>query len=446
VINELAREAQIEMDAPVGKQVRHSTVGTVVFDDKKNPHLGGWASVAGAEPFRVSSHVGLDNKVMWISNLDYQAFREFGLSSARNHRLSYYFYRTIEQVSADLGVSIRLDPTSAPQAAQATSRIFDRVLTLAETGYTHKTEYPFTGKTLTEDIRSACGILDTSNRGPDFLESAFASAYQTDSFCATQNRQPDTSMIVLRRNRVHHFAKILDYMLPAEQNWKTLDLKTLPPGNAARLDFVLNTNHPVLAEITVDTSQCRDEMVTLMAYGSQSGMRSRASLLRTHATHPELLWLSKFCNVEISSISIAKEYVRPRPSATMPTLLTLDPLNSLSYSAGLFAEIHFMAMAEATKRQHTNGNQIDKNISARNLWLRAYDRAEMFIYARRAMEAGFVVSGYAMGALRLTTDHRELPKVMEFALDNGFVYPIFQVLASSIGYVFNDDTWMDADD
>lgn len=439
-------EQRGQNDALNGKKVRHSTVGTVVFDDKKNPHLGGWASIAGAEPFRVSSHVGLDNKIMWISNLDYQAFREFGLNSARNHRLSYYFYRTIDQVSADLGVSIRLDPTSAPQAAQATSKIFDRVITLAETGYTHKTEYPFTGKTLTEDIRSACGLIDSSNRGPDFLESAFASAYQTDSFCATQNRQPDTSMIVLRRNRVDHFSKILKCVVPAEQNWKVLDLKTIKPGNAARIDYVLNTSHPVIAEITIDTSQCREDMVTLMAYGSQSGMRSRASLLRTHATHPELLWLSKFCNVEISSIAVAKEYVQPRPSSLMPPIVMSDPLNALSYSAGLFAEIHFMAMAEATRRQNTNGNQIDKNISARNLWLRAYDRAEMFIYARRAMEAGFVVSGYAMGALRLTTDHRELPRVMEFALENGFVYPVFQVLASSIGYVFNDDTWMDPDE
>lgn len=440
----MIEDVECKTDSPV-KSARHINVGAIVFDDKNNASLGGWASIAGGTAFRVSSHLGLDNKVMWISNLGFKAFSECGLSAARNHRLPYYFYRTVDQVAADLGVNVKIDPTSAPSAAQAASRIYDRVLKLAENAYPHKAEYPFTGKTMAEDIRSACGMLDSSNRGPDFLETAFAASYQTDSSLRSQF-QADTFIVILRRNRVSHFSKLLSYPVPTEQNWKIMNAKTLPVGNKARMDFVLETEHPVLAEISLNTDRCRDEMVELMAFGNQTAMRNKAGVLRTHASHPELLWLSNFCDLEIHSIAIAQEYVKLRPQMMMPSIITGDPLLSLSYSVGLFAELHYMAMTEPTRKQNSSGNALDKNISPRNVWLRAYDRAEMFIFAKRAMEAGLTVTGYSMGALRLTTDRRELPKVMEFALEHGFPFPIFHVLASSVGYVFNDDAWMDADE
>lgn len=424
------------------KVAKHVRVGVIVFDDKNNASLGGWAAVAGGKPFRVSAPVGLDNTVMWISNLEYKAFVECGLSSARNHRLPYYFNRTVDQVAADHGTSVRLDPSIAPGVAQNVSSRYDRVLKLYEDAYPHKAESPTTGKTLTEDIRAACGILDSTNRAPDFLETAFAASYQTDSARATA-WQADSFMVIMRYNRLRHYSKILAKPIPTEQNWRLLDPRSLPASNTQRLDLILNADFPVVAEVNINTENCPSDLAELIAVGNQAGMRTRATVLRTHASHPELLWLSHLCDVEVKGIAVAAEYTELRPNMRLPKLLSDEPAFEACYSAQLFAELHFLALAEHTKKSHATGNQIDRNISPRNVWLRAYDRAEMFICAKRASEFGLNVAGYSMGAIRVMTNREGLPKVMDFAGLHVMPCPNYHVLGGNVGYSINDNAWMD---
>lgn len=422
---------------------KHVRVGVIVFDDKNNASLGAWASIAGGKATRISDVSALENDVMWISNLDYKAFVDCGLSAARNHRLPNYFYREVDKVAADHGTSLRLDPSMAPAVAQNVSSRYDRVLRLYEKAYPHKTEYPYTGRTLTEDIRSVCGMLDSSNRAPDFLESAFAAAYQTDSACATQY-QADSFMVMMRYNRLRHYKDILNKPVPAEQNWRLLDSRMLPATNKERIKFIEQATFPIVAEVHVNCDNCSSDMARLIAFGYQAGLRNRATLMRTHVSHPEFLWLHRFCDIEVRSVAVAAEYTKLRPNSRLPAVVADEPAFESCYSAQLFAEIHFLAMAEHTRRQSAAGNQIDRNISARNVWLRAYDRAEMFITAKRAHEFGLNVAGYSMGALRVMTDRAGLPKVMDFAGTHVMPWPNYHVLGGNVGYAISEDAWMDA--
>lgn len=395
-------------------------VGVVLWDDPR-VLVGGWGSVAGDKAARVRTPEELPTTALWVSNADWRAFSERGCGSMHHMRPSNFLGRgDPRHIVMDLGLAERIDATNGFQLVPIIAGVADRVLRVAARAYPWDQEQPFLSRTLAADIGRA---LKPSHKHPSHLQSALASAYQEDSGI-TLGWMDDTMHVTLKRSRVEYAKRLLSLELPSD-TWAYVAPEAMPPQPADRLALVIESERPVLAEVVLSFDNTPEDLARLVAFGI---LPFDQMPFRQWACQQEVLWLSRFVQVNVRSMHLATGYGPLAGSLRLPAILADDPLIELSYSAGLVAEAHMHALMEPG-RERTG----ERSISLRSLWLRAYDRAEMFSYALLAHRAGLQVRAYGRGELMVRISRNEFPRLVAFALQHGFYLPVWHNLWMATG-------------
>nr|WP_280971233.1 hypothetical protein [Cupriavidus gilardii]WDE72597.1 hypothetical protein [Cupriavidus gilardii] len=387
-------------------------VGVLLYDNP-NECTSGHASVNGSPATHVRQHSDLANNVIWITNGAWSQFMVQGHRNVHNLRGSDFFRTNVSQIGADLGLD--MSTTNSAQVAPTISLIASRTFKLLAECYEWKPNELANAEKLHQNIRSRFP-RDVSLNNPA-LERGLLAAYQTDSALSKADFIADSIFLTLRMNRLAHAKRIMSCPVP-EDAWEYIPGVALPSSQRERLAFCLGHEHPVLAEVLVDMSRADSQYAALSAFGQKASSRM---VLREWVSHPELHWLSRFAPLEIKSVFRSSRYVALPDTLQLPAALTSDPLLQLSYSAGLLAENHWMSLASDEYNKITKR----KTLSSRAVWLRAADRALCFALAKKAVDKGFVVTGYGTGAVRVRIQRSELFQALEFAIENQLVAPNF---------------------
>lgn len=417
--------------------------GVYIALEPNNPNSAGFFAINGETPRRCDSITSVPNGVLVISNFDFNCYRL--LSSTKNLRPAWYLGRAPHAICADLGAPFAENKNYAASLAQSSSRIYSRTLQFISRSYHWGQSRPFFHDTVAQDLQEMMGIGGFKNLVPAVEPQAFIAAYQSDSV-VTGLAEPDVFYhhVTLRKNQVEHAEHICSLPLPDPMQWRRAEDGELGETDEQRIRWVLESEAPILAE--VELSDFREEAISkLISFGVSMGNQAfKLGTVKTHATDAEICWLVQFCRVKIRSALIGGRYKPLLPKYKIPPALVEDPLLKLSYSAGLAAFNHFQALSSKTYNRNAQAGQMKYNHSVRNVWMKAYDRGVMFNYALRAHKQGFAVTGYGSGGLRLAFKKEDLPKVMEFAIEQEFYAPNFHLLASSLGFKSNlGDTELD---
>ncbi len=394
-------------------------VGVVIFANEKEPSEGGWACVDGGTPFTVTQAADLPSNVLWVTNTDWMEFNAQGYNRIHNLRRVNFFRTPLKQIAADIGLS--LDGANASTSIVPLSSVCARAARIADDAYRWRTD-PFSTDSLADEIKASMPPDVPPIR---ILIPQLLAAYQKDSSV----RCPwvsDTVYVTLRCNRVQYAQKILSTPIP-DDAWEEIPGHLLPESDKDRLEFALNSERPVLAEVMVDVADTDPDEANLVAFGSNFGKRMP---IRKWVSHIELLWLARFAHVKIHSLWLSAAYRGLSEAYHLPSILTEDPYIALSYSAGLVAENQLQCLSSDyyTRSSRIPGNNYE--VTARAVWLRAADRAQSFLLAKRVVEAGFYVSGYQMGSVMCRARRSDLTKLAEFCLAEGLMSPsIDQMMA-----------------
>ena len=393
-------------------------VGVALFDDPQAP-TSGWCSIDGHDAFRFSGVADLRNTVLWVTNLDYASYSTFAKNSSNVRRMDF-FRNSLAQISSDLG--FMSTGAYAQDAAKKLSAVSMRVVAMAARcyGIDNMTTVLRTNN-FYEDLR---GVLPRSPAVAPGMAHALESSYQ--SFSASSSPMgfvPDSLFLLLRRNRLHHAIEVMDTPIP-DEGWEY--------RTGESLKFWLDEKRTCIVEATVELSATDPDIASLVAFGSTPGTVKK-SVIRSFISQPELHWLVKHAKVQITGGHVCSP--RPVPKEVrLPAALTADPLFALSYSAGLLAEMHWNAYAcqPWSKNGGPNGGA-GKSTNTWGVWFRAMDRAISFEMALEAQKAGFTVSSYGNGSMRIRVGRWQLQEAEKFAGDMGICHPSFETVLREHG-------------
>ncbi len=422
VVSQPSAQATSAQDEIQRKRIRIlPTHGVAVFDNETQPSSG-WACSCGGEPFYFSSVQELPSDVIWVASADFTAYQR-DLKQYHNLRRADYLHTSVLRLASDLGC--RVEGHHARMAAKMLSSVVHGAIEIAASAY--EIEVPIEDlreDVLHEDIRKK--ILKPPHPKAH-LASALSSAYQGSSSPHWPSVYDEGSIsLTLRMNRFKYFSNLLRRPLP-DEGW-TVDLRGEDFVRAGlTMEALLDPSRPCLVEATIDFGNQEPDLATLAAFGVQAGKKL---MLRKWISQPELAWLSRIARVHIQTAFVCQSTRSLPPSALMPAKLTADPLYELSLSAGLIAQCHYQALASET----WNAKKREKSVTAWAVWLRAYDRAEMFKLSLKALRAGFQPIAYGGGAITVKFNKSRLPELLEFALENDIAHPMLHPLFVEHGY------------
>lgn len=406
-----------DVDAPTRESA--PTVGLCLYANNKEPSEGGWACVNGGVPFSISKPADLPSDILWITSADYNEFRVQGHHRVHNLRRPTFFRTTLDQMARDLGLDV--DGANAARSIVPLSLVIARIARVAHDAYKWRSA-PLSEDSLADSIKAS---MPPDVPPARHLVAAFSAAFQRDSGVVSSRWLQDSFPITLRANRLQHAQRVLGTPIP-DDAWEEIPGHLLPVSNRERLSFALDSERPVLAEVTVDVSDTDSDEAGLTAFGSQMGARMP---LRRWMAHPELMWLSQFARINIHSMYLSATYRPLSESMRLPAALVDDPYLAMSYSVGMVAENHLQALSTS----YWNALTKQSEVTARAVWLRSVDRAESFLMARRVRAAGFDVFGYSLGAVMAKVRRIDMVQLGEFALREGLVTPSLDRIMSLYG-------------
>lgn len=404
--------AQDEANDPrygfVRRMLRH---GVAIFDNERDPGAG-WACACDGEPFYFSAIQELPSDVVWVVSAEWTEYTT-RCKQYHNLRRVDYLQTSILRVAADLG--LRVDGHHARTAVHALARVVQRALEIAVVSYGWSNPAAeLREDSIVDDIRRA--IVHAPVPKPH-VQTALTAAFQSSSSPQWPVvYEENTIALTLRVNRLAYVQDLLSRPMP-DEGW-TVDVRGddfVRTGTS--WDSLLDPQRPCLVEATVDFGGMDPDVATLAAFGVQAGKKL---MVRRWIAQPELAWLTKVARVQVQTAMVSLGTRKLPPQAQLPAAMTADPLFGLSVSAGLVAQSHFQAMASEVWNQKKHG----KTVSAWAVWLRAYDRAEMFALAHRALQAGFVPIAYSGGTVTVKLQKSRLPDLVAFAIANGLAHPV----------------------
>lgn len=403
--------------APPFAQIRLAPLpcGVVLFDHPDEVG-NGTAYLPEVAPQRVRSTNDLRNDALWVSNLP--VFEE----KVKNHptlRSGYYFRVLLAEIAHDLGIPSTRDGQMAPDDAMRLATLMTRTMTIAARAYGWdvaelgplRVQEAFLMRDIAKMLPHA-PVPDPRFR--EDLVRALTQAYQEASApdWPSPTFEPDSVFVTLRFNRLNYVQQLMECPLPVGRGWVRVEGVSMGENT---LQYCID--HPTLVKATVEWDNATSDIAALAAYG-QAG--KKRNTMRLWMAQPELAWLSKYAKVTINSIWLDQSgYTSLSAGARLPGLFTAHPEACLSYSAGLVAYNHWLALASGAWNRRTRLEE--STVWA--TWLRALDRSMMFTMALRAYEAGFHVERYGGGALKLRVTRERLPELARFKDVNGFMYP-----------------------
>src|SRR5690606_18305718 len=138
-----------------------------------------------------------------------------------------------------------------------------------------------------------------------------------------------------------------------------------------RINFLFNKNKPFLAKIEIQSFKPQDnlnvDLSKLIVLGDTLGEHGRKKE-RNWVSHPELLYLSQFANINVSAVFMAKGYRTLENEIKLPYL---GELSDFSYSLGILAECVWIGVSSRSIKPETRSKSL---ISPRACWLKSADR------------------------------------------------------------------------
>jgi hypothetical protein len=329
---------------------------------------------------------------------------------------SRYLRIDVNQIMRELGVSAK---TVGPaHSVEAIGEIFGRVMRLAKT-YCENIGWGRT--TLSGELTQALGLFDEAFDDL-LLDEAFACSYQDRVECEKPTGQEDR-WITLRYPRLLHAQRLIgeSFMVP-HGPWCFIGEKDMPRKDE-RMEWLNKTCNgaPYMVKVKrmsfykpleTDTFNAMD----LIKLG-ESILPGRQRRQREWMPMPELLYVSKFADVEFDSVCIGTYYDEP----VFPKLKEQNYMMHHSYAWGLLAENIWMTYAARTINSKAKSKTV---VSPRATWIRSIDRFYSFSAAiQMSLKDVTKVLSYGNGSVTVSCKEQDIGAVIQQAVDAGLQAP-----------------------
>jgi hypothetical protein len=396
--------------------------GCVMFDlqEDSNGKLipmpgNGWASIEGGSAYRIKNSGDLSNEVKWLTNLSQDVFWKTGVAKQTKLKYSGYLRTEVGQIMKELG----LNPPKVPiiTICQTLSELFNKVMRLAIEFYGITS---FTQKDLYAEIRQV--LFPNDLNISTHVDEALSRAYQDLVICEHPLVKERMNFITLKRPRYFHAKSILDTSVPLwDGDWQFLSPSDLPKTTHEQIEFLMGQERPFVAKVAIHSFSHPDninvDLSKLLNLGEALGEGGKPKQ-RNWVCQPELLYLSKFANLEIEAAFVAKGYQELEQKIQLPYL---GELSDFSYSLGLLSECVWIGLASRSVNPQTKSKSL---VSPRACWLKAADRFMTLTSAMMLSSAGFIVNSYGYGGVTLMVEDERLSQLIEIAPHAGLSVPI----------------------
>lgn len=388
----------------------------VVRFDADDPNMGGWASAGGKAAYRISSVGNLDNDTLWWTNLSFSAMFNSNLHKTPFIKRTGYLNNWLQDGQTDfcLGWGFIRRLYTEKEITEALSAIFDHVMRFAEKSYDLDFRRSVPGHdNLADELRCAMLPDKDPHLSPE-VDSALYAAHQYYSFCLTPYTNKDeTSLVKFSAPAVPYAQEMMGTIIPSDQV-DYISGEKLPPVEQ-RIDWVVNSPHPMLARVTV--SNVNPDYVNVIAFANGA----KAGSNRSWVSQPELLLLSKYADVDVTGVFVFSEYTQMPEACRLPQFSTMQ---SMTPAAEIVATNHWLGLAkENPYRLETVAKGSCRMVSPRATWITAIDRFHMFTYALQLHRAGIVVRKYGAGSVFVVVPKHNYRDAYDLATQIGLLAP-----------------------
>jgi hypothetical protein len=396
--------------------------GCVMFDLQEN-HEGkmapmpgsGWASVSGGSSFRIKNTGELSNEVKWLSNLSQNTLWKSGAVKQPKLKHSSYLRTDVGQIMKELG----LTPPKVPiaEVCEIISDLFNKVMRLAIEFYGLKS---FNQKELFSEIKMA--ILGDDRNISIHVDEALTRAYQDLVICEKPIIKSKQMFVTLKRPRYYHAKSIMDTTIPFwNGDWQFIGPDNLPTTTEKKLEYLMSLDRPFVVKVGINnfnyTKNLNVDLSKLLSLGEALGEGGKVKD-RNWVCQPELLYLSRFADLNIDAAFVSDGYQNLSENIKLPYL---GELSDFSYSLGLLAENVWIGLANRSVNPQTRTKTL---VSPRACWLKASDRFMTMTSAIMLNSAGFLIASYGYGGVTVMINESQISQLIELAPHAGLSVPI----------------------
>lgn len=400
--------------------------GVVLFDSPDDPGGPAWVAIAGQrQAQRISGMHQLASDTIWLSNVPYGTFFKLGGSEIwRNPWLRHDKYLVVspQDILKEWGYDPQL--AQATFVAQFVADVFSRIMRIAynlvrSTDPKVRMGKLFEGKTLRDDLRR---LIPDAEYPQGEAAAMMKSGQAFTEFTSVTGPVPRNSKWVrLRKPRVSYCWEMLQVPFP-EGPWEHIprrELNRMAPDE--RLKWIDGDRQPLMAEVTLASMQ--QEVAPIYGFGAATDKDKRVQ--RSWVAHPELPMLRRFAEVDVKSVwrgGGLKPLVPELPEAVVKFLS--EKYTDLSWSAGIVAETLWRAAALPEDKSKAGTRSVGTerpDTSWRGAWIKAADKASLFLTALKLTEAGFAVRSYGLGWVLCAVAEEDLATLVKDAAANGLM-------------------------
>jgi len=391
-----------------------------VEDEKHIPLPGsGWASIEGEPAFRIKNTGDLSSEVKWLSNLSQEILWKSGVVKQPKLKHSSYLRTDVGQIMKELG----LTPPTVPiaEVCEIISGLFNKVMKIAIEYYGLKS---FNQKELYSELKTV--LIGEDKSISIHVDESLSRAYQDLVICekplSKEKLKEKQMFVTLKRPRYFHAKSIIDTSIPFYKgDWEFFGPDDLPAQTNKKIDFLAKLDRPFVAKVSINSfkqsNNLNVDLNKLLDLGEAIGEGGRPKD-RNWACQPELLYLSKFADLNIDAAFVADGYQSLPNNISLPYL---GELSDFSYSLGLLAENLWIGLASRSVNPQTRTKTL---VTPRACWLKAADRFMTMTSAMMLSSAGFTVSSYGYGGVTLVIDESQIAQLIELAPYAGLSVPI----------------------
>lgn len=386
----------------------------VVRFDSDNPNVGAWISVNGEKATRITSFGALDNQTIWWTNLSFGAIYSCNLHKVPYIKRTNYLNNWTQGGQEDVCYAWGIEPRrhTEPQIARALSAIFLRVMKFAAQNYGLSVSHLPAHDNLADELRCLMLPEKDPHISPE-VDAALLSAHQYYSYCLSPRLSSEDYITVsFNVPAVKYAGMIMNSIIPSDQVEFVSELQL--PAAPDRLNWVLSQSKPVLSKVRV--SDIDPDHVNVISFGNGA----RAGTNRNWVSQPELLLLSQYARVEISSCFVFGNYQQLDPACRLPYFTTLQ---SMTPTADLICSNHWIGLCRENPYKLEANKAEYRALSPRAVWLNSFDRFFMFSYALQLHKAGIVVRRYGAGSVTVIVPKFNYRDAYEIATGIGLIAP-----------------------
>lgn len=426
----MIEETKVKQLQSLFDDTKNISFGCVFFDlqqreNKSFPWPGsGWASIEGNKAYRIKGPEELSKDFIWLSNLKNDAWYQSNIFRQNHIKKSEYLKTDVGDIMKELQM-IPQNLTIATITEQF-SHMFNKIMRLAIELYKLNN---FEKDDLITQLKDLFIGKDESLTIP--VDEAFSRSYQDMVICEQINISlTGYKKIQLRRPRVIHAREILETEIPEKDSKWDLLLNEELPEKDNRLEYLLSLNRPFICKVKINDfkeqnmGNNRDmhliDFNKLLNMGEAIGPKG-VRKKRDWMTTTEIMYYSKFANLEIEAALIASSYSKTINKDKIPSF---GDLLDMSYSYGILCECVWHSFAD---RSIDYINKSKTLVSPRATWYKAADRFYCLTAAILLASKGIQVLSYSSGIVNVLVSEEQIKSLLQIAPSAGLTVPIWLV-------------------